>query len=144
MNKLLTLVTSLGILPEQVPSKHKHVDAIKYTGNGVFVTITPIARKVLEDFGYSFPIKNGKLMWCLNSDQCVELDVSEEDEHLSLLLNIKDARTLMGGVRVVMYRGYTMKNGKDFVSHHIFDPKKAPDPFPHVSCDHKLIKKVFG
>lgn len=108
------------------PTEQYASGAIDYHGKGAFVTVTAEARAILEEFGYSFPVKNGRLCWDLPG--CVEFDVSENDAHTSLVLTIKDINTAEGK-RVFVCRSHATKAGKHVHSDFIFRPDWASGPF---------------
>jgi len=105
-----------------------YTGAIDYRGIGALITVTAEARAILEEFGYSFPIKNGRLCWDLPGSGCVEFDVSENDEHTSLVLIIKDIDTAEGK-KVFVCRSHVTKAGRHVHSDFIFRPALAPAPF---------------
>lgn len=102
--------------------------AIDYEGKGVKVTISAEARTLLEAFGYTFPMKDGKLFWDLRGS-IVGLDVDDHDEHDSLVLFMKKIDT-DEGPRVFLCRTYSLRLTGNRVHEHYLMCSDRPDAEP--------------
>ncbi len=114
------------------------VEAIDYKGKGVQVTISPEAREILEKFGYTFPMKDGKLFWDLRGN-IVGLDVDDHDEHDSLVLFMKVIDTPVGK-HVFLCRTFTLRSTSHQIHEHYIVITDPPDstPFKGLPANHEL------
>src|SRR6185369_7706641 len=115
--------------------------AIDYQGKGAIGTVTAPARAILERHGYSFPMKAGRLCWNLPGTGCVELDVSAQAAHSSIVLHMQDIDT-PEGKSVFLCRTYTMKGSHEHRhSHHLFRAEMMPNPFRDLPPLDPLVAK---
>jgi hypothetical protein len=79
-------------------------------GKEVKVYITPAAFRTFTEFGYTFPVAKGVLMWCHHGLQCVPVGAGIRDEYTTVSLNIMQVAT-PDGKKILICRSHTLVAG---------------------------------
>lgn len=112
--------------------------AIDYRGKNAYVTVTATARRILEAYGYSFPMRDGVLGWNHRDSGTSEFDVEDDDDHSALVLDMRDIETPRGR-KVFLCRCHTFRTGGQHHQHFIFSPETAPNLYPPLADTDPLV-----
>lgn len=131
----LALAAQVAIAPATAEAPQ----AIHYKGKDATLSVTSGARAELERIGYSFPVKDGIMSWCLGPDSCAPLDVSAEDKHTWVAIDIKDVVRRDVTV-VIICRSYGIGKSTTIRDYHVFDPSRMPEPFSIVDESADIVR----
>ena len=145
MKIVLAAATGVGLMGEasvaQTPKQEPKAGIEYQIGNFEF-GVTTGARIVLEKYGYSFPLVDGKMTWCLNGKECAELEIQERNPAKAFKLFIQDVVDEQYGTKeILLCRRYTTMENKEVKNFLVFNPAQMPRPFEELKPDDPLIKR---